>query len=373
MIRILHTADVHLGREFPSLREKGPHYRKHLLATFERIVDLAVDQRVSLFLIAGDLFDSNAILGAPVRTVTALLTRLAGEGIRTCILPGTHDKHGEDSIYRFMSLPRDVTVLTPDRIYKTYPDLDLTVYGRAYDGKLDGASALEGLSLRTETKLHVGMAHCSLRMDGLTERDTMMVDRNEISASGFDYLALGHWHSFRDCSQGSTKAFYSGSPEPIDMNQKGAGSVALVTIHDRGKVDVQQIRVGSKLFEELIVNTELLKSLSDVTHIISSRADPNLILEVTLEGTPSLDRELDPHELEEELRERFHHLRVVDRTSERLDDVPMDLYPPETLTGAFVRAMETKMARCRPEDKGIYADALRLGFALIQNGPQVIE
>jgi DNA repair protein SbcD/Mre11 len=373
MIRILHTADVHLGHEFPSLRDKGPEYRRQLLATFEQIIDLAIRQDVSLLLIAGDLFDTNAVMGTPVRTVLASFKKLEAAGIRVCILPGTHDAYSEDSIYRFVDLPANVTVLTPQRVSHTYTDLDLTVYGKAFDGRLVGTSALRGLSLSADSRLHVGMAHCSLKMDGANDREAMVVDKSEIGASRLDYLALGHWHSFRDCSQGATTAFYCGSPEPIDMDQKGAGSVALVTIHDRGRVDVRQVRVGSKSFDEITINVELVRSVEDIAQIISAKADPNLILEVTLKGAPDLDHELDPRELEEELGGRFFSLRVLDRASERLDDVPIEDYPQDTVAGGFIRAMEARTAKCSPEEKGIYAEALRLGVALIQKGPQVIE
>ena len=373
MIRILHTADVHLGHEFPSLREKGPEYRRQLLSTFEQIINVAIRQEVSLLLIAGDLFDTNAVLGTPVRTVLALLKKLEAAGIRACILPGTHDAYTEDSIYRFLDLPANVTVLTPQRGSRTFVDLGLTVYGKAFDGKLVGTSALQGLSLSADSRLHVGMAHCSLRMDGVTDREAMIVDKNEISASRLDYLALGHWHSFRDCSQGATMAFYCGSPEPISMDQKGAGSVALVTIHDRGKVDVQQVRVGSRVFDQMTINVELVKSLEDIAQIIAARADPNLILEVTLKGAPNLEHEIDPRELEEELGGRFFSLRVLDRASDRLDDVLIDDYPQDTVAGGFIRAVEARMAKCPSDEKDIYAEALRLGVALIQKGPQVIE
>jgi DNA repair exonuclease SbcCD nuclease subunit len=373
MIKILHTADVHLGREFPSLREKGADYRRQLLTTFGLTMDLALRQNVSLVLIAGDLFDSNAVLGAPVRTALASFKRLEAAGIRVCVLPGTHDRYGEDCIYRFIDLPSNVTVLTPQRLSQTYADLDLTVYGRAFDGKMDGTSALQGLSLSGDTKLHVGMAHCSLRMDGAVDKETMLVDKAEIAGSRLDYLALGHWHSFRDCSQGATTAFYCGSPEPIDMDQKGAGSAALVTIHDRSMVDVERIRVGSKVFDEIRINVELVRSVEDIAHIISAKADPNLILEAALEGIPNLDHEVDPHELEEELGRLFFCLRVTDHTNERLDEVPTEDYPQDTVAGRFIRSMEARMTQCPADDRGIYAEALRLGFALIQKGPRVIE
>lgn len=358
---------------FPSLRERGPDYRRQLLDTFGRIIDLAIEQKVSLLLVAGDLFDSNAVLGTPIRTVLSSFKKLGSAGIRTCILPGTHDPYSDDSIYRSMELPSSVTVFTPQRVSVTYADLDLTVYGRAFDGKSCGTNALEGLALSPHSRLHVGMAHGSLRMEGITEREAMFVDGSTISDSGFDYLAIGHWHSFRDCSQGATKAFYCGSPEPINMDQRGSGSVALVTVYDRGRVDVEQIRVGSKVFDEMTINVELGRSLAEITQTISLRADPNLILEATLEGAPSPAYELDPRELEEELRRQFFSLRLVDRTSERFSDVPIGDYPQDTVAGRFVRAMEARLAQSPPDERGIYAEALALGVALIQKGPRVIE
>lgn len=140
MIKILHTADIHLGREFPFLREKGREHRNQLLGTFERIVDLAIGENVSLFLIAGDLFDTNSVHGIVIGKVLAAFKKLEDKGIPVCILPGTHDAYDDDSIYRFLSFPPSVTVLTPDNEKKVYEGLDLTVYGRAFDDKLIGES-----------------------------------------------------------------------------------------------------------------------------------------------------------------------------------------------------------------------------------------
>jgi DNA repair exonuclease SbcCD nuclease subunit len=58
VVKILHTADVHLGREYAFLRERGKEYRNQLLQTFERVLELAIDENVSLVLIAGDFFDT---------------------------------------------------------------------------------------------------------------------------------------------------------------------------------------------------------------------------------------------------------------------------------------------------------------------------
>jgi DNA repair exonuclease SbcCD nuclease subunit len=71
----------------------------------------------------------------------------------------------------------------------------------------------------------------------------VIIDATDIEKSGLDYIALGHWHSFQDFSQGATAACYAGSPEPIDMDQKGAGNVVMIALQEKGKVDFQPVRV----------------------------------------------------------------------------------------------------------------------------------
>jgi exonuclease SbcD len=234
MIKILHTADIHLGGKFSFLGDRGKDYRNQLLSTFEKIVDLAIAEKVSLVLIAGDLFDTNRIYGITIDKVLAAFRKLEEKSVPVCILPGTHDVYDDNSIYRFLRFPPNVTVFTPDCAQKTYDALGLTVYGKAFDGKSYGDSPIKGLSLAEGPRYHIAMAHCSLKIPGMIERETMLLDVSEIANSGFDYLALGHWHSFQDYSQGNTRAFYCGSPEPISMDQKGAGNVAMVSILAKG-------------------------------------------------------------------------------------------------------------------------------------------
>lgn len=374
MIKILHTADVHLGRGFPALHEKGKEYRNQLLQTFGRILELAVDENVSLILIVGDLFDTNRVHGIVIGKVLSAFEKLEERNIKVCILPGGHDAYTEDSIYRFVRFPSNVTVFTTEQPRKTFDDLDLTVYGKAFDDKLGGESPLQGLLLIKESGFHVGMAHCSIKIEGRVEKDAMIVDKDEIANSGLDYLALGHWHSFKDYSQGNTKAYYCGSPEPIYMDQKGAGSVALVSIYGKGNIKVDPVWVGSKKFDEMTINVESTKSINEVTEIIEAKADPNLILEVTLEGLCGMNWDLNTKKIEDELGVRFFNLRVSDKSHPKLEEVESRNFPEETVAGKFIRLMEEKIAEASDEgNKALYTEALKLGFALLQGRSEVIE
>ena len=76
MLRILHTADVHLGARHTDLGERATAQRERQFAAFARTIELALAEKVDLFLVAGDLFDSNVQPRRSVDRVVAQLKRL---------------------------------------------------------------------------------------------------------------------------------------------------------------------------------------------------------------------------------------------------------------------------------------------------------
>src|SRR5512142_3379123 len=139
MLRVLHTADVHLGARHTDLGEQATAQRERQFAAFSRTVDLAIVEKVDLLLVAGDLFDSNAQPRRSVERVAAELARLTKARIRVVLIPGTHDVYDRASVYRaydlvaLAGLPPNsdlLTVLNPDRPEVLLPALDAVVYGR---------------------------------------------------------------------------------------------------------------------------------------------------------------------------------------------------------------------------------------------------
>src|ERR687892_1385568 len=137
MLRLLHTADVHLGARHADLGDRAATQRERQFAAFVSTIDLALAEKVDLVLIAGDLFDSNVQPKRSVERAAAQLERLATGRIRTVIVPGTHDVYDRSSIYRAYDLkalagstPDDdwVTVLTPDRPRIHLPSCDVVVH-----------------------------------------------------------------------------------------------------------------------------------------------------------------------------------------------------------------------------------------------------
>ena len=60
-VKILHTADIHIGARDAFLGTAAESRRFETLLTFERIIDLAKENKVDILAIAGDLFESNTV------------------------------------------------------------------------------------------------------------------------------------------------------------------------------------------------------------------------------------------------------------------------------------------------------------------------
>ena len=115
MLRLLHTADVHLGARHADLGEQAAAQRERQFAAFKAAVDLAIAEKVDVFL------DRRR----PVRLQhpAAPLGRAGRRGargassqakIRTVIIPGTHDVYDRASIYRVHDLAA-LAGITPGR------------------------------------------------------------------------------------------------------------------------------------------------------------------------------------------------------------------------------------------------------------------
>jgi len=203
--------------------EKGRQLRQAVKESLTKTVDLALAEPVGLVLIAGDLFDSNTVSRNLVEESVIQLKRLAP--IPTCILPGTHDCYDAASVYRrseFQTLPH-IHIFTDEIKAVPFPDLDLTVYGRANLSPQGSESPLEGLVRTNETTYHVAMAHGEIAIEGKFSGDYYPMRTKEIAESDMNYVALGHWHRYVDFSQGAVKACYPGAPETLSF-EEGEGS-----------------------------------------------------------------------------------------------------------------------------------------------------
>ncbi|MFN3698731.1 MAG: exonuclease SbcCD subunit D [Dictyoglomus sp.] len=92
MIKILVTADNHLGRYYKKLLpEKLEKRRKRLRNALEEVVNFAIEEKVDIFIQAGDLFDSSNPKNQDLTFVAREFSRLKKNNIQIYAIGGNHD------------------------------------------------------------------------------------------------------------------------------------------------------------------------------------------------------------------------------------------------------------------------------------------
>ena len=374
MIKLLHTADIHLGARFIGMGNKGAIQREQVRATFKNVVEMAIREEVAVVLISGDLFETNQQSRANIDLVIEQFGHLAAKDIPICLIPGTHDCFDSNSIYRKVSFQQNCQNLTlfadEGWSYKEFPGLDITVYGKPNMSNRSSRSPLEGLKRMTESRYHVAMAHGSLNI-GTVAEDDHVFSAQEIQDSQMNYIALGHWHDTYKCSEGGVVAWYSGAPELIARDQKQPGNVLLVTLTDSGKVSVEQRQTGQRRRDTLEIDVADIESIQLLKASIIEGAQPNLVRRVILKGLRGEDLHVLSEELEKELADNFFDIRIKDESHLKIEQLSGAQFEDRLILSKFVSLMKEHIEACQGEDREIAEEALQYGVALLQ-GKEVL-
>ncbi|HXZ29577.1 MAG TPA: DNA repair exonuclease [Dehalococcoidia bacterium] len=371
MLKVLHTADIHLGAKFLGLGNKGASQREQLRTTFKNVVATAINEKVNIVLIAGDLFDSNQ---QPQRNIDLLIEQsnlLGSNNIPVCLIPGTHDSLDSSSIYRKVDFERrcpNLKIFAEENIsYKEYPGLDLTVYGKPNLSNKSRESPLKGLKRATSSKFHIAMAHGSFYIPEKIAEDDHVFRLEEVKASGMNYVALGHWHRVYRCSE-EPPTWYSGPPEWIPDQTERAG-VLLASLSDAGEVKVEPKKLGLRGYDEVEINMSEIQDSAMLKLRISEGANQDLVRKATLKGLRDAEFIVNPEELESELGEKFFYLSVIDKSHPKSGEVTEG---EERLIGnRFIRLMKKQIEASQGEEKEIAENALQYGIALL-DGKEVL-
>ncbi len=362
MIRILHTADLHLDGSFTALGNRAPQRQADFLETFERIIDLAVEKQVHLLLIAGDLFDHPRPGPRSLGKVQAGLQSLSARGIQPVVLPGTHDSLvSSDAVYRQSALPGTLLLDQPgiqEPLALTVNGESVYLYGFAYRGFLSD-NALAGLRRRSEEGLHIGLLHGSRQ--GSPEWNYRKKDipftLDDLKSWNLDYVALGHYHNYEELAEGGRLyACYPGSPEGRRFGENGPRYCALVTV-ESGRATVEPVPVNSRELAEKELDLSGCADLEEAVNRVTALANDGLLLRLTLTGT--LEAPVDLSLLQSRCEGGFFYLELRDET--RLFDsaYARRIESEETVRGLFVRRARQLMAEVGEQERSVVEEAFR--------------
>ncbi|MEK7519749.1 MAG: DNA repair exonuclease [Patescibacteria group bacterium] len=377
MLKLIHTADVHIGVKFGAFGKRAEEQRKALRDALAKIADRAVSERAQLLLIAGDLFDSNFPSYDSVGFVKTQFKKLNDAGVYVAIVPGTHDCLSGDSIYKrehfAAQFPRVHVFDDPAITTKEFPDIDTTVYAKANVSNKSSESPVAFLASAVKsaaTKYTVAMAHGSVQIEGKSARDDMPIEPKDIERSGVQYLALGHWHGCQDFSAKGVVAWYSGSPEVTYQEGKGGigqGYALSVEITEDGGAQVTPLKISQKEVAEIRLDMQVTETMEQAYFELEQRASPNRIAVVTFAGVAPAGVFIDPEKIERDFADAFFSITVSDETVSAEEEITELNYPEELVIGQFVRIMQQRITNAKdPAERQRMTEALHLGVAELE-------
>ena len=233
-LKLLHTADWHLGRRFPAFeREQELRLTRARLEVISRILDLAESRRVDAVLCAGDLFDGPA---PEEQWWGGLQQEFKRRNWRrpVVLLPGNHDPLTPRSIYDAGSvfragLPSYVHVVDAPGWQLPLGDNAVVVANpcTSHAGQSDLAAGLPRREAG-DTRIRIGLVH-GQTFDIEGHQTNFPIARGSADECELDYLAIGDTHAFRDVEpQARAPTIYPGAPEATNFGERDTGSVAIV-------------------------------------------------------------------------------------------------------------------------------------------------
>jgi len=185
---------------------------------------------------------------------------------------------------------------------------------------------------------------------------------SDIREAGFDYVALGHWHSFKQIGQ--SNAYYCGSSENTKFGLGDAGNILIVDLDESG-VRVEKVKVGMTNWHDLSLSTGIVKSPGDILKELEAYAGDANLMRCRIIGPQLTGINFDIEQIEKELDDQFCFIQIADETSadEILKIVPT--YSAFTITGQFVKNIKERMVSATPEMKEVLEESLKLGCRLL--------
>lgn len=346
-LKILHTADIHLGTKFLALGDYGAQRGKDFLETLSKIVKTALEQEVDLFLIAGDLFDSPHPSQSVFGWVKAEFEKLIQAKIPIVLIPGTHDNiMASDHIYRHPFFEN--TILFKDPVLKeprslTIKGQPIHLYGMAYHSTVS-TPYLENMKRRDLPGHHIGLLHGSIQ--GSSEWKIYTKDfplsTQDLFGLNLDYCALGHYHNPIIYKQnGHIKASYPGTPEGKRFRESGSRVVHLIEINSLGQVALAPLPVNTKTLIEKEIDLFTLPPHILLTKEILKLGGETILARIIIRGIS--EDILDIEKIRAEAAPHFAYLEIIDETTLMQSQWIQRLEKENTIRGFFTRKMKEKI------------------------------
>jgi len=272
-VKVIHAADLHLDSPFLGLeRYEGAPVEELVGATraaFVNLVDFALNEEVSLVLLAGDIYDGDWPDYNTGLFFAAQLKRLQDANVRVVIVSGNHD--AASVISKHLRLPANATVLShakPQVV--TFDDLGIAVTGQSFGSREVTDDLSQAFPNRVEGLFNFALLHTSA--DGRPGHERYAPCKPaELALRGYDYWALGHVHN-REIVAETPWIVFSGSLQGRHAREIGAKGFFLIEIESNVVASVTPVDVDVVRWDVITLDLADAVTIDDVTAAFAESA-----------------------------------------------------------------------------------------------------
>lgn len=406
MVRLIHTADLHLDTTFSSRfsKEEAEERRQGLLLAWNKLLDFGAEKRVQAVLIAGDLFDSPVVSRSTMDIFLSSIRK--NPEISFFYLRGNHDTK---NTFLFQEhLPKNLFLFSHEgKKYRLNEKLVLAgqeFYGRGeqeeenyfFDSEEEEEQALEqgmdripaeeeaaqGIWNFKEEDCNLLMLHGMLRESSVSketseekassERTPEAVQTEDgislraLSKYPIHYLALGHIHKREEGRFGALRYLYPGCLQGRGFDEEGEKGFYYLEINEQNKeirTEFVPLKDGEFRIIEVLLSEEdgSLEALEKIMERIrEEKAGEKDSLRIILKGEKSPEGERNLRYLEKQLSENHAYVEIKEEC--RLKLHKEDFMHEKSLKGEFLRMVSDSESLSEEEKEKI----ILLGIGLLQ-------
>ena len=235
-MKFIHAADLHLDSPMLGLeRYEGAPVDRLRGATrraLEKLVALAIDERVDFVLIAGDVYDGDWRDFNTGLYFVSQMARLRDAEIPVFVIRGNHDAASQ--ITRTLPLPDNVRFLGHEAAESVrLEDLGVVVHGQSYARREVTTDLSAGYPAAERACFNIGLLHTAAGgREG--HENYAPCTLAGLAAKGYDYWALGHVHE-REVLSKDPWIVFAGNTQGRHARETGEKGCTLVTV-EAGRV-----------------------------------------------------------------------------------------------------------------------------------------
>lgn len=377
-VTFIHTADLHLGAPFRGLAATSPVWAERMMKAipqaYQRVIDVALEERVDFVLIAGDVFDGARPSYADYLLFIEGLKRLEAANIYVYVCTGNHDPYiawQND----YAALPQNAHLFSPDHadfaVFKKNHEALALIGSRSYYTQAWPADQdiSQGISRKAaeaaigqSAPFAIGMIHTGLNLD-LTRSPA---EPKELMRRGMNYWACGHIHQRMYFPEEHPTIAFSGCPQGRDIKETGERGVLKVTLTEGAPNEVEFIPTAHVVWQRFSVDVSSCTTIAEIQEHITNKEFvlnstshcQNMVCRVVLEGKTPLHKELTRAVLSD-LRDALNNAypfffidTIINRTQAEQDK---DMLRAEGLFPAvYLKALDAQ--RERPDEALAYLE-----------------